>query len=289
MADIINPSRLTDLINRPAVTYPSWIEPVVLPKGGLLVFGGHSKIGKSFQALEMTRALATGSNLFGYGGFKAQECRVLYLEREIGEFGLQTRSREVFRGEDLSRIADNVWYVSQDPDLNLDTHSGINRIGEHIDSTGANVLILDPVSHMFSVDENDATAMSKVFNNVEQLRKMFRGQGLSVVMAHHFGKPPNGKFADGYDHLSFHNFRGSSKFFSAPDTLCTSWRAEELNLGWEAWRLKTRWICRQGESPPEMYLNVNANRDLRVVWERNVAENRVPPRDLKSLRFSPST
>lgn len=290
--DKILPARLVDLIRREPVVYPSWISPVILPKGGVFVFGGHSKIGKSFQALEMTRALATGSSLFGYNQFKAQESKVLYLEREIGEFGLQTRGGEVFKNENLDRVMDNVWYVSQDPDLNVDTYAGIMRISEHVDKIGANVLILDPISHMFSVDENDATAMSKVFNNIEQLRKTFRHLGLSVAMAHHFGKPPTGKFLDSYDHLSFHNFRGSSKFFSAPDTLCTSWRAEELNLPWEAWRLKMRWVCRQGESPPEMYLTVNKNNDLRVRWERNVLENRKPqePTELKPLvKFSPAS
>ena len=290
--DKILPARLVDLIRRPPVIYPAWIEPVILPKGGVFVFGGHSKIGKSFQALEMTRALATGSELFGYRQFKAHEAKVLYLEREIGEFGLQARGGEVFKAENLDRVMDNVWYVSQDPDLNVDTYPGIMRIAEHVDKIGANVLILDPISHMFSVDENDATAMSKVFNNIEQLRKTFRHLGLSVAMAHHFGKPPSGKFQDQYDHLSFHNFRGSSKFFSAPDTLCTSWRAEELNLPWEAWRLKMRWVCRQGESPPEMYLTVNKNNDLRVRWERNASENRKPtePTELKPLvKFSPSS
>lgn len=290
--DRIPSARLIDLINRPPVTYPSWVEPVILPKGGLLVFGGHSKIGKSFQALELTRALSTGSDLFGYRQFTSQESKVLYLEREIGEYGLQARSTRIFRDEDLGRIADNVWYVSQDPDLNIDTYSGVMRIADHVDRIGANVLVLDPISHMFSVDENDATAMSKVFNNVEQLRKQFRHLGLSVVMAHHFGKPPTGKFQDTYDHLSFHNFRGSSKFFSAPDTLLTSWRAEELNLPWESWRLKCRWVCRQGESPPEMYLTVNKNNDLRVRWERNALENKKPqePAVLKPLvKFSPAS
>lgn len=285
--DSNSPAKLADLIRRPPIQYPSWIDPVILPKGGLFVFGGHSKIGKSMMALEMTRALSTGDRLFGYGGFRATECRVLYLEREIGEFGLQARSSKIFQHEDITRVEDNVWYVSQDPDLNFDTNGGLGRIADHIDKTGANVLIADPISHMFSVDENDATAMARVFNNIEYLRAMFRSQGLSVVIAHHFGKPPQGKFQDSYDHLSFHNFRGSSKFFSAPDTLLTAWRVENLPLPYESWRLKVRWICRQGESPPEQYLSVNQNQDLRVYWERNAVENRAPAQEERRLRFSP--
>jgi RecA-family ATPase len=288
MAEHPAPARLTDLLTRPAIECPAWISPVILPKRGLMLFGGHSKIGKSFQALEMARALATGSNLFGYGSFKAEECRVLYVEREVGEYGLQSRCREIFKGEDFGRIADNLWYVSQDSDLNVDTHAGIGRLGEYVSDLSINVLILDPISSMFSVDENDATAMSKVFNNLEHLRKVFVGQDLSVVLAHHFGKPPNGKGSETYDHLSHHNFRGSSKFFSVPDTVCTSWRAEELNLDWQAWRLKCRWVCRQGESPPEQYLTVNQNRDLRVRWERNATERKVADTS-RTVRFSPTS
>lgn len=289
MPDRIAPARLTDLIRRPPIKYPSWIEPVILPKGGVFLFGGHSKIGKSFQALEMARALSTGSTLFDYSGFQAIESRVMILEREIGEYGLQSRASTVFAKEDLGKIDDNLWYVSQDPDLALDTHSGIGQISEYLAKLGINVLILDPVSHMHSADENDNTAITQIFNNLEQLRKNFRGQGLSIVMAHHFGKPPTGKYVEGYDSLSFHNFRGASKFFSAPDTLCTSARVEELSTPWEAWRLKMRWVCRQGESPPEMYLSVNKNKDLRVRWERHAAENRVKADPPKSIKFSPAS
>lgn len=289
-SDKIPAARLTDLIRRPPVKYPAWVDPVILPKGGVFLFGGHSKIGKSFQAMEMARAISTGSSLFGYGGFPTHEAKVLMLEREIGEFGLQSRAATIFRGENLDKISDNLWYVSQDPDLSLDTHAGIGRIGDHIDQTGAEVLILDPISHMHSGDENDNSDINTVFTNLEGLRKQFRHRGLAIVIAHHFGKPPTGKFAENYDHLNFHNFRGASKFFSAPDTICTSWRCEELNLPWEAWRLKVRWVCRQGESPPEMYLTVNQNQDLRVRWERNVNENRVIENPgLRNLRFSPAS
>jgi len=291
MADRIPAARLSDLIRRPAIEYPAWIGPVVLPKGGVLLFGGHSKIGKSFQALEMARALSTGTDLFGYHGFPAQEAKVLILEREIGEYGLQSRAKEVFKYEDLDKIADNLWYVSQDPDLSLDTHGGLGKICDHIDRTGAQVLILDPISHMHSQDENDNSAITKVFNNIEIIRKQFRGRDLSVVIAHHFGKPPGGKYADFYDDLSFHNFRGASKFFSAPDTICTSARLEELPLEWEAWRLKMRFICRHGESPPEMYLTVNQMKDLRVRWERNSQQKKpvVPLTGERRISFSPAT
>lgn len=291
MADIIKPARLTELLSRPQITYPAWIEPVILPKGGVAIFGGHSKIGKSFIALEMGRAVATGDFLFGFREFRAAEGRVLYLEREIGEYGLQTRGLKVFAGENLDRIADNVWYVSQDPSLDLDTHAGVQIIGDHIAATGANVVILDPISHMHSGDENDNTQMNKLFSAIEYLRHQFRNQGLSFVIAHHFGKPPNGKHADGYDHMSMHNFRGAGKFASAPDTICTAWRCEELNLPWEAWRLKLRWRCRQGESPGEMYLTVNQNQDLRVRWERMALENRVKPQEtgFRAPKFSPGS
>ena len=174
----------------------------------------------------------------------------------------------------------------------LDKDLGLLRLSEEVDRTQANVVILDPISSMFSVDENDASAMTELFHRLERLRRTFRELDLSIILVHHFGKPPTGKFSDSYDHLSFHNFRGSSKFFSVPDTICTAWRAEELNLGWESWRLKTRWVCRQGESPPEMYLNVNTNQDLRVRWERNVLENRKPQgeeKELRPMRFSPAS
>jgi len=291
MAEKNPAARLVDLIQQPLEKYPAWIEPVVLPKRGMMLFGAHSKAGKSLMAMEACRALGTGSNLFGYGGFRTEECRVLYVEAEVGVYGLHGRASKVFADEDVVRIADNVWYVSQNPDLMLDTELGLLRLCDEVDRTQANVVILDPISSMFTVDENDASGMTALFNRLERLRRKFRQNDLSIIMVHHFGKPPTGKFSDSYDHLSFHNFRGSSKFFSVPDTVCTAWRAEELNLGWESWRLKARWVCRQGESPPEMYLNVNAQQDLRVRWERNSLGNRKPQgeKELKPVRFSPAS
>lgn len=289
-ADKIRPARVTDLIRRPPIKYPSWIGPAILPKGGVCLFGGHSKIGKSFLALEVARALVTGTPLFGYSDFQTPEpANVLYVEREIGEHGLQKRASIVFADEDLVAVENRLWYISQDPDTMLDTMAGMNKLIEMIGDTRANVVILDPISHLHSGDENDNTQMTKVFNNIERLRQKFSSNGLSFVLAHHFRKPPEGRFADSHDDLSFHNFRGASKFFSAPDTICTAHRIEELVTDWEAWRLKIRWVCRHDESPADMYLTVNQYRDLRVRWERTAIQARPVATTNRQLRFSPAT
>ena len=75
-----------------------WVEPAISPKGGLLLFGGESKIGKSFLVLEMMRALATGEDMFGNPQFVIPErAKVVLIEQELGDYILRGRAVEVFK------------------------------------------------------------------------------------------------------------------------------------------------------------------------------------------------
>ena len=89
---------VNDLILTPPVPQPMWVEPAILPKGGLLLFGGESKIGKSFLVLEMMRALATGEDMFGNPQFVIPErAKVVLIEQELGDYILRGRAVEVFK------------------------------------------------------------------------------------------------------------------------------------------------------------------------------------------------
>jgi RecA-family ATPase len=97
----IKPARIYDLITRELENVPCWVGGNLLPKRGVLLFGGLEKIGKSFIGLEVARALSTGTPLFGYPDFVVEEkARVLLVEMEVGEYGLQDRTRAVFGKED---------------------------------------------------------------------------------------------------------------------------------------------------------------------------------------------
>ena len=292
MESPLRAKRLQDLIESPLIEAPSWVAPAVVPKRGVVIFAGATKIGKTFMTLELTRALATGGEFLEYGAFRAEETKVMVVEREVGEFTLNARSRKVFSGTHRDKIYDNAFYISQDPDLNLDNAAGLNILADEIDKTGVNVLILDPISHMHTGDENDNSAMNEVFYNLEKLRKLFKHRDFTIIVAHHFRKPPEGRGRDDWDPLDINNIRGAGKFSSAPDTIITLNRLRpNLNTPWESWQNEVRYTLRHGESPPDQIVSVNRLGDLRVRWEANKGENRQPPKVKlgEKLKFSPAS
>lgn len=255
---------MRELLDR---TWPDdafWLEPAILPKGGKMLFGGTAKTGKSFIMLELARALIAGSgeHPFGYTGFKTHgRPRVLIYEQEIGERGLQSRASAVFKGMDVERLH----YVSHDPVYKLDRASGVQRFIADIESFAPNILMLDPISKFHSCDENDATMIGKVLEQLDILIERFRPElNLSVILSHHFGKPKMDQYGRVIDPLNPYNFRGSSKWYDDADCLVTFYRPPGLVVGKHGWPLVSRWESRHGEMPDVLRLHINEFDDFRV-------------------------
>lgn len=268
---LTRPAKISELVNSDIAADACYIEPGILIKRGTLLFGGHAKTGKSFGMIELARALALGEPPFGCPELCVpQQVRVLFIEQELGVYGLHKRVKTIFKNENERAYGENLWYVSKEPQLKLDTDSGVEAICREIEAVHPNVVIFDPVGKMHTLDENSNSDIEKLFNNVEKIKKRYQELDLSVIMSHHFGKPPfippGGVAA--LDPLSPYNFRGASKWFDAPDTLCTLVRGRDLNTEHKAWELKVGWTLRQDEGPDNMVLSVNKLNDLRVRYER---------------------
>ncbi len=93
------------------------------------------------------------------------------------------------------------------------------------------------------------------------------------MMSHHFSKPVQ-KPEDARDPLSAYNFRGSSKWFDAPDTLVTAVRLPAKENEW--WRIKTDWTTRQGESPGRLDFVVGDGGRINVVENEALKPITVP-------------
>jgi RecA-family ATPase len=261
--------KVSELIKSPIPDVPCWIYPAILPKGGTMIFGSDSKTGKSFCALSLALALSTGKKPFDCPYFTAEQCRVLLVEREIGKAGLKARVKKIFYNEKQEDYEENLWYVSKEPNLQLDDKTGQENLMELLDTVKPNVLILDPIGKMHSYPENANEKIGELFLFLDSLKYRFRHNDMSIIMSHHFKKAAKDpKFE--IDPLDHNNFRGASKFVNDPDTLVMMQRLPDLNLPWKSWRLKVRWITRQGEEPDEMFLLFNEKNDLRVRWERNL-------------------
>jgi archaellum biogenesis ATPase FlaH len=271
------PISAAELLQKEIPPASNWIEGGILPKGGLLLMGGGPKIGKSLVALEYSRALMTKTPLFGKSEFAVSApARILYYEQEVGEFGVRNRIRSAFHGISEGILEDRFFVLSKEPEIQLDTQEGLNYIAEDVDKICPNVVIFDPIDSLHSGNDNDKQHVQNILRTTELLRDQFKELDLSVILLHHFKKPPDEKFQQGYDHLSPYNFTGSQRWFGAPDTLNTFHRTcKQINgIPHESWYLNTRFTLRQDGAPPDMRLIVNKENDLRVKFNKTIG---MPP------------
>ncbi len=82
------PKTLLELL-APKEKRVNYIEPNFVPVSGKVLIGGLAKSGKSFTAMEIARALATGTNVFGSIQFTVPAPAKVYLaDKELGEYSL---------------------------------------------------------------------------------------------------------------------------------------------------------------------------------------------------------
>jgi hypothetical protein len=233
--------RLRDLYATPPSTAPAWVGDGVLVKGGLMLAGGPPKIGKSWLAVNAADQLSRGEALWGTWPVPA-EVPTLYIDRELGIYGYHERVKQFYDATGR-RPNSNLFYLSKPPGMFLDTARGLDLLRKEIDRTGARVVIIDPVARSMIGEENSNTAVAHLFSNLDEL--VAADPDLSIILFHHFGKPPKGDYATDFDPLDPMNFRGAATWFAAPDSLLTF--ARENGRDGEWWRVKCRAVLRHGK------------------------------------------
>ncbi len=253
--------RFLDLYEESLPEHPVWISHGVLPKSGILLLGGPTKIGKTFLLLDMAHSLAAGGKLWGTHVSITEPTTVLYAEQEVGPHGLQNRIR--MRYDKLgTKPPEGLFFLCKERGLTLDTPHGREILAREIKATGARVVIIDPISRCMIGEENNNTDVATVFRNLDDLMASF--SNLSFVIAHHFGKSPKDPENSDYDPLDIYNFRGASNFPGMPDALLMLQKLPSSHSG-DWWRLNTRWELRQAEDITGMMLAIGEGGIVRSV------------------------
>lgn len=193
---------VSEVLQRPSI---SWRVFGLLPEQGLAAIYGPSGVGKSFLALDLAAAIATGRDWFGH---KVEAAPVIYLWLE-GRAGLNLRLKALEeRGMRLEELEDFVFFLE---DFNLLDEAMVQqlilnikeRLGDSFEQ--APVLFVDTLSRaMPGVDENSSKDMGSVIRSLETLRAAFEGL---VMIVHHSGKD------------AAKNLRGHSSLYAALDTV----------------------------------------------------------------------
>lgn len=188
----------------------------VLPVKGKLIIGGSPKTGKSYLVINMAVDLALGLPLFNAYYRKEQPVfpvykpnRVLYIENEIGEFGLQDRLRSITDNCDMSGC--ELFIKSRDMNMRMDTEDGRKCIESEIAQVRPDVTILDPLAKFHLSDENSAQHMGAIMRVGDHWVEDY---GTALIYIHHTGHSNPQYPRRGGDKL-----RGSTAIFADADSI----------------------------------------------------------------------
>lgn len=154
-----------------------------LPERGIAMIYAPRGVGKTFLALEVAIAVATGTNFLNWVTRKAGN--VLYLDGEMGGSDLQPRIKKLLRGRILE--AGRIKFISPDfqvgpcPDLSLpEWHQHIAPFAQEAD-----LIIVDNISTICRTgSENDAES----WQLVQEWAIQQKSAGKAVLFIHHAGK-----------------------------------------------------------------------------------------------------
>ena len=177
-----------------SVEIPSYIYPGFLVQNGLLLLIGTLKTFKSILTLKAALTMAKGNEgLWGitqakkdHRGqedvFTAREpIRVLMFDQEVGLDGMKFRLNKMLGGESPSYLT-NIGIVTRESWMRFDTPEGQRTIKALCLEFAPHVVIFDPLHEFHLCDENDRTAMTRIF-------KYLREEVIGAIHKAHGHKP----------------------------------------------------------------------------------------------------
>lgn len=184
---------LGELLDDNSPLPPDLIEPRVLTPGGMAVFGGAPKVGKSDFLLSWLTHMAAGTEFLGMR--PPRPLRVFYLQAEVQYHYLRERVKEIQLPASRLAIARTNFVATPQLRLILD-EDGINQIIPAIKAAFPNeppdIIAIDPIRNVFdggdNGGENDNGAMLFFLSQrVDRLRHAINPEA-GIILAHHTRK-----------------------------------------------------------------------------------------------------
>jgi len=190
-APVGRPAGITILSARDILTRawpePVWAVPQLLPVG-LSVLAGRPKLGKSWLALQVACAVATGGMVFGQ---RVQRGRVLYLALEDPPRRLQGRMRA--QGWPSDADAEFLCIGEFANAIGNLAAGGAGRLAELIAAEHYRLVVVDTLSRAISTDQNDSTAVTQALTPVQEMAHKCEA---CVLLVDHHRKPGLASSAD---------------------------------------------------------------------------------------------
>lgn len=149
---------------------------------------GSPKAGKTFLALELAAAVASGRHALGR--FRVHKPgKVLIYAAEDDQAAIRRRMHDLCQARrlDLDRLPVG---LIRDHGLRLDLPEHRARLACTLDRMRPRLLILDPLVRLHSADENSSSEISELLG---YLRGLQRAYEVAILVVHHVRKSPAGQ------------------------------------------------------------------------------------------------
>jgi len=192
-----------------------WLIVGLIRAGAVEFIAGEPKAAKTWLAMDLMLAIATGGKAIGE--FQATLGAVSYLSPETDVEDARTRlcALAAGRGIDIRGLEDRIHLAPSTGLALMDLASVATlvasiRTDEAASGNKTTLVVLDPLRHLFDGDENSSETAGAVMRNVRALRDVL---DCAIVIVHHSAK--QGK--DSGARSSGQRMRGSSAFHGGHD------------------------------------------------------------------------
>ena len=229
-----------------------WIVDKWIPKGDICFIAGKSGSFKSTLCLHLGYALAEGK-LF-LNNYKTMKVRTLYLNEENSHANINNIIKKIKKGLNIENIKSENIAFSMMNNIRLDKIEDLNYLIKFINQNKIEVLICDSFRRFIGFNENDATEMNRLFNNLKMLRK--RCNDITIVLLHHLKKDNTAHPSDIRDLL-----RGSSDMVNSADSIIGIFR----KLNFQAFTIE-HIKCRSSEEMTKKLIKIDAGEDKNMLY-----------------------
>lgn len=176
---VLHPSR----IKPRSEAEPAWLIEGLWGSCAVGLIGGAPKSCKSWLALEMAVAVASGRPCLGRYAVPTPG-GVLIFAAEDTPLQVRERLEGLCRARGADFSAFNVGLIVE-PSLRIDRADDLARLGITLASHRPKLLVLDPYIRLQRVDENNSTEVSAILGALRGLSREFE---LAMVLVHHARK-----------------------------------------------------------------------------------------------------
>lgn len=162
---------------------PLWLVQELWGDGAVGVIGGQPKCGKTWLALELAVAVASGKPCLGRFPVPRPGAVLVYGAEDAPE-QIRERIEQLAQARQADFQSLDVRLILE-PSLRLDRPQTLDRLRLTLQQHQPRLLVLDPYVRLQRADENDATQVSAILAALRDLSRRFR---LAIALVHHARK-----------------------------------------------------------------------------------------------------